>query len=205
MPETLDDVVAQLHACHICREQPTDRRLPHEPRPVFQISKTARLFVCSQAPGIRAHTNGIPFSDPSGARLRAWMGVSEAEFYDAAKIGIIPMGFCFPGHDKTGGDLPPRPECAPFWRARIFAALPQAPELILLVGSHAQRWHLGKAHSMAEILKEWRRYASAPEIPRYLPLPHPSWRNSGWLKRNPWFEAEVLPYLRSEVRRLIAE
>src|SRR5690349_2419750 len=108
MRETLDDIVAQLRLCRICRDQSSATQLPHEPRPVFQMSKTARLLVCSQAPGARAHASGIPFSDPSGERLRAWMGVSEAEFYDAAKIGIVPMGFCFPGHDKNGGDLPPR-------------------------------------------------------------------------------------------------
>ncbi len=133
------------------------------------------------------------------------MGVTEAEFYDAENVSIIPMGFCFPGYDKNGGDLPPRPECAKQWRQRIFASLTQTPELILLIGAHAQRWHLGlrAGRSVTETLRGWRNYAESAELPRVLPLPHPSWRNSGWLKKNPWFEAEVVPYLQHEVRRLI--
>jgi uracil-DNA glycosylase len=129
------------------------------------------------------------------------------EFYDASKIGIIPMGFCFPGHDKNGGDLPPRPECARLWRKRIFASLPRQPELILLVGGHAQRWHLGDAMkpTLTETLHHWCNGVSRLSAPQLLPLPHPSWRNNGWLKRNPWFEAEVLPYLQAEVRKLINE
>lgn len=202
--DRLDDLAAQIRACRICREGPHRAPLPHEPKPVFRFSRTARLFVCSQAPGVRAHASGIPFSDPSGVRLRAWMGLTDAEFYDTAKVGIIPMGFCFPGHDAKGGDLPPRPECAATWHARIFASLPHRPELILLVGSYAQRWHLGDRikPTLGETLRDWRRFAEAPALPRYLPLPHPSWRNNGWLKRNPWFEVEILPWLRAEVKRL---
>ena len=134
------------------------------------------------------------------------MGVTEAEFYDAAKIAIVPMGFCFPGHDKNGGDLPPRPECSKHWRARVFESLRQTPELILLVGSHAQRWHLGAGvrPTLAGTLKNWHALSDVTQRQRYFPLPHPSWRNTGWLKKNPWFEEEVVPALRQKVRLLIA-
>jgi uracil-DNA glycosylase len=202
----LDALPAAIRACRICRDTPRGEPLPHEPNPILRLSATARLYICSQAPGVRAHASGIPFSDPSGVRLRAWMGVSEAEFYDVARVGIVPMGFCFPGHDAKGGDLPPRRECAAHWREAVFSALPQPPELILLVGSHAQRWHLKDAvkPSLTETLRDWRRFVEAGGRPRHLPLPHPSWRNNGWLKRNPWFEAEVLPWLRAEVRMLLS-
>ncbi len=156
---------------------------------------------------MRAHKSGMPFTDPSGVRLRAWMGVTEAEFYDEAKVGIMPMGFCFPGYDHAGGDLPPRRECAPLWRSRLFASLPTRPELILLVGAHAQRWHLGTRlkPTLTETLLTWRTIFEEKTMPCALPLPHPSWRNNGWLKRNPWFEAEVLPVLRQAVRRLVSK
>ncbi len=203
----LDDLAREIRACRICRDRPDGAPLPHEPNPVFRISPTARLLICGQAPGARVHASGVPFTDPSGVRLRAWMGVTEAEFYDAAKVGIIPMGFCFPGYDAKGADLPPRPECARAWRARIFSTLPQKPDLILLVGGHAQRWHIADrlGASLTDTLRNWRAFADAGEQPRYLPLPHPSWRNNGWLKRNPWFEAEVLPWLRCAVRAAISE
>jgi uracil-DNA glycosylase len=202
----LDRLAGELSRCRICRDLSAAQRLPHEPRPIFQLSGIARLFICSQAPGARAHASGIPFSDPSGVRLRSWMGVTEAEFYDPAKIAIIPIGFCFPGHDKNGGDLPPRAECARHWRSRIFKSLPQPPELILLVGAYSQRWHLGGENkpSLTETLKAWRSSVERTILPKLLPLPHPSWRNSGWLKKNPWFEDDVLPYLRREVRRMLA-
>lgn len=203
----VDSLAAQIRACRICREAPRGPQLPHEPNPIFRLSATARLYICSQAPGARAHASGVPFSDPSGERLRAWMGVMPDEFYDTARIAIVPMGFCFPGYDSNGGDMPPRPECAAKWRALIFASLPRPPELILLVGGYAQRWHLGyKAKaSLTETLRNWRDIIAQSEPPRLLPLPHPSWRNNGWLKKNPWFEAEILPWLRVEVRRFIAQ
>jgi len=205
-------LVAAIRACRICRDAPQGAPLPHEPRPVLRASRTARICLASQAPGTRVHASGIPFTDPSGDRLRAWMGVTSDEFYDDSRIAILPMGFCFPGLDAHGGDLPPRRECAAAWRARLFAAMPQF-ELILLVGGYAQRWHLGKAArggttAMVEALLANIRAASgqhsAARCPLYLPLPHPSWRNSGWLKRNPWFDAEVVPFLQAEVRRLLA-
>ena len=203
MAQTLETLVAEIRACRTCAEAPDGKPLPHEPRPVLRVSGTARLCVCGQAPGTRVHASGMPFADPSGARLRDWMGVTKDEFYDTARIAIAPMGFCFPGLDAHGGDLPPRKECAPLWRERLFAALPQF-ELVLAIGQYAQKWHLGRrrAKTMTETVRNWRAFAEDGEQP-CLPLPHPSWRNTGWLKKNPWFEAEVVPYLRGEVRRLL--
>ncbi|MGB6970245.1 MAG: uracil-DNA glycosylase family protein [Methyloceanibacter sp.] len=200
----LDRLLAGIRACRVCVEAPESRPLPHEPRPVLRVSQTARLGVCSQAPGTRVHGSGIPFTDPSGDRLRDWMGLTPQEFYDEAKIAIIPMGFCFPGQDAKGGDLPPRPECAKLWRPTLFTALPQL-ELVLAVGSYAQRWHLGEdaGKSLQATMLDWRKHLRRKRLPRVLPLPHPSWRNNGWLTRNPWFEQELLPVLRREVRRLL--
>jgi uracil-DNA glycosylase len=199
-PDTaLDRLAAEIRACRVCIEAPRGKPLPHEPRPVLRVSRTARLCIAGQAPGTRVHASGVPFTDPSGVRLRAWMGVTEEEFYDVSKVAIVPMGFCFPGLDGKGGDLPPRRECAPLWHAALFEAMPQV-ELILLAGQYAQAWHLGPARrkSLNETVAAWREY-----LPRFLPLPHPSWRNNAWIARNPWFEAELLPELRARVRRLI--
>ena len=203
MAQPLEKLVAEIRACRKCAEAPEGKPLPHEPRPVLRVSGTARLCVCGQAPGTRVHASGMPFADPSGARLRDWMGVTKDEFYDTARIAIAPMGFCFPGLDAHGGDLPPRKECAALWRERLFAALPQF-ELVLAIGQYAQKWHLGarRAKTMTETVRNWRAFAEDSDQP-CLPLPHPSWRNTGWLKKNPWFEAEVVPYLRREVRRLL--
>ncbi|MEJ8572943.1 uracil-DNA glycosylase family protein [Microbaculum marinum] len=204
---TAEDVEAlsrAIPACRVCVEDPIGRPLPHEPRPVAWLSSTARLAVCGQAPGTRVHATGIPFNDPSGDRLREWMGVDRDTFYDTRRIAIVPMGFCFPGQDAKGGDLPPRRECPLTWHDRVFAAMPQL-ELILTIGQYAQAYHLGKLRkaSLTETVLAWRELWDRPVIPRILPLPHPSWRNTGWLKRHPWFEAEVLPVLRAEVQRLI--
>ena len=202
--ETLDELLAEIRRCRVCRDAPHDAPLPHEPRPVLRASATARICICGQAPGTRVHESGIPFTDPSGDRLRAWMGVDEETFYDASRIAIVPMGFCFPGLDAKGGDLPPRRECAPLWRRRVFEALPRL-ELVLLVGQYAQSWHLGAARgqTLTETVRDWRRYADRDDDVPAIPLPHPSWRNNAWLKRNAWFEAEVLPRLRGDVRRLL--
>ena len=182
----------------------TEQPLPHDPRPVLRPSTTARLCICSQAPGVRVHASGKPFTDPSGDRLRAWLGVTPQEFYDQRRIAIVPMGFCFPGHDQAGGDLPPRRECARAWHARLFALMPQL-ELVLLVGGYAQRWHLGASQSsMTEIVGRWREQLAASEHPRRIALPHPSWRNNAWLSANSWFERDLLPELRREVHRLLA-
>ena len=203
---SLEMLLDELRRCRVCRDAPRHGRpLPHEPRPVIQASAAARLCIASQAPGVRVHASGRPFTDPSGVRLRGWLGIGEEIFYDPRKLAIVPMGCCFPGLDAKGGDLPPRRECAEIWRTRIFAHLPNI-ELILLVGLYAQKWHLGAgmvAGGLADVVARWRDAYASGARPRVLPLPHPSWRNSGWLKRNPWFDAELLPVLRSEVSRLV--
>jgi uracil-DNA glycosylase len=204
-PDAFDDLLAELRACRICRDAPRfGPPLPHEPLPIVQASPTARLCIASQAPGTRAHRSGKPFYDPSGVRLRAWLGLDEAAFYDASRVAIVPMGHCFPGLDAKGGDLPPRRECAPVWRARVFAGMPEL-QLVLLIGQYAQAWHLREDFrgGLTETVRRWREILSEPRRPRLLPLPHPSWRNNGWLKRNPWFEAELLPALRREVRTIL--
>lgn len=193
-------LLERIRACRRCVEDPSGAPLPHEPRPVLLAETTARLAVCGQAPGTRVHASGMPFTDPSGDRLRAWMGVDAGAFYDTSRIAIIPMGFCFPGLDAKGGDLPPRKECAPLWHREVFTSLPGL-ELVLVVGQYAHRWHLGRrrAETLTETVRQWRTFVEADERPRLFPLPHPSWRNNAWLKRNPWFDAELLPRLRSEV------
>lgn len=197
-------LVRDIRACRICRDSPKGAALPHEPRPVLRVSQTAKLCICGQAPGTRVHASGIPFTDPSGDRLREWLGVTADEFYDESRIAIVPMGFCFPGLDAKGGDLPPRAECAQAWRASLFNALPQF-ELILLVGYYAQRWHLGSRvqPTLTQTVASWRDYAGSETGTVYLPVPHPSWRNNSWLKRNPFFERDVLPFLRLKVRQLL--
>jgi uracil-DNA glycosylase len=189
--EPLDSLLADIAACRTCSAV-----LPLGPRPVLQISPTARMLVASQAPGTKVHQSGVPFSDPSGDRLRDWMGVSDAEFYDASRVAIVPMGLCYPGRGPSG-DAPPRPECAPLWRARIMAQLREL-KLTLLVGSHAQIDRLGRG-AMTERVRNFRDH-----LPAVFPLPHPSWRSQVWMKRNPWFEAEVIPALRQAVREALA-
>ncbi|WID96106.1 uracil-DNA glycosylase family protein [Bosea vestrisii] len=203
--EALDDVLAELRACRICRDAPLyGPRLPHEPRPVIQAEAGARLLIASQAPGTRVHASGRPFTDRSGDRLRDWLGLDHARFYDASRVAIVPMGHCFPGLDAKGGDLPPRRECAPAWRERVLAALPEI-ELVLVIGRYAQAWHLGPkaATDLTATVADWRAILGQPRRPRILPLPHPSWRNNGWLRKHPWFEAELVPVLRAEVARLV--
>jgi uracil-DNA glycosylase len=204
-PPALDDVIRQVRACRLCRETPRyGAALPHEPRPIIHGSTTARLCIASQAPGTRAHAAGKSFLDPSGVRLRAWLGIDEATFYDETRVAIVPMGSCFPGHDAKGGDLPPRRECAEVWRPMIFRAMPQL-ELIIVIGQYAQAWHLGEEFQggLTATVGRWREILHSPRRPRVLPLPHPSWRNNGWLRKNPWFEAELLPVLRREVRTIL--
>lgn len=199
----LDRLVAEVRACRICRDIPQGTALPHEPRPVLQVSPSARLLIAGQAPGTRVHASGRPFTDPSGDRLRAWLGIAPDLFYDDARVAILPMGFCFPGLDRHGSDLPPRPECAAHWRRRLMRRLP-AVELVLAVGQYAQGWHLGplKRPTMSETVFNWR--ASFETLaPPVIPLPHPSWRNNAWITRNPWFAAEVLPVVQREIKRLV--
>ncbi|MGC9953629.1 MAG: uracil-DNA glycosylase family protein [Rhizomicrobium sp.] len=184
----LTKLLRDIRACRICEAHLS-------PRPVIHASATAKLCIVAQAPGIRVHQTGISFNDPSGDRLREWMGVDRETFYDESRVAIIGVGFCFPGYDASGGDLPPRKECAETWQDKLFATLPKFP-LTLLVGTYAQTWHLGDAAkaNVTQTVRAWREYA-----PRYIPLPHPSWRNNAWLKKNPWFETELLPYLRKRV------
>jgi uracil-DNA glycosylase len=199
-------LLSAIRACRICRDHPRyGEPLDHEPRPVLQVSQTARICIASQAPGTRVHHSGRPFSDASGDRLRRWLGIEENEFYDAAKVAIIPMGFCFPGLRADGSDKPPRRECAEIWRARLFARLPNL-KLLLLIGGYAQRWHLGPLaqQSVTETTGLWRQIYSANPTRHIFPLPHPSWHNNNWLKRNPWFESEALPLLRTDIRAILS-
>ena len=204
---SLAALAEEIRACRACRDAPRyGGPLPHEPRPVFQVSSAARLCIAAQAPGVRVHASGRPFTDPSGVRLRFWLGIGEEVFYDPERVAIVPMGFCFPGLDSNGGDRPPRRECAELWRERLFALLPDL-KLILLVGQYAQKWRLGPkpvGKSLSETVSRWRDVYRASDRPRLIPLPHPSWRNNAWINRNPWFETELLPALRTEVARVVA-
>lgn len=203
---SLSSLTDLLAGCRLCRDAPAGPPLPHEPRPVFQLRETARILVAGQAPSTGGHATGLSFNDPSGRRLREWMGVGPDEFYDASRVAIAAMGFCYPGRDRHGADLPPRRECLPAWHGRIWPRLPRI-DLVLAIGQHAQRHHLtrlGLAHvlrpGMTGTVEGWRTAALRNDGPAVFPLPHPSWRNTGWLRRHPWFEAEVLPALRAAVR-----
>ena len=202
--DLLSQLLFEIKACRICVDNPNGDPLPHEPRPVLQARASARLAIFGQAPGLKVHHAGKPFMDPSGVRLRNWMGIGEEDFYEPAKVAIIPMGFCFPGYDKKGGDLPPRRECAAAWRARALAELPNL-ELVLLVGQYAQAWHLGadKRRTVTETVAAWRDYLAKDSLPRLLPLPHPSWRNNAWISKNLWFEMELLPELKRLVQSIL--
>ena len=188
----LEALLAEIRACRICEAFLS-------PRPIIHASSTARIGILAQAPGIRVHETGISFNDPSGDRLREWMGIDRDVFYDESKIAIIGMGFCFPGYDAHGGDLPPRKECAVAWQDKLFAVLPKF-DLTLLIGSYSFAWHLkGRAKAnVSQTVQAWRDYT-----PAIIPLPHPSWRNNSWLKKNPWFAAELLPYLRRRVKKAL--
>ncbi len=189
----LAEIVAAARACRVCAEH-----LPLGPRPVLRAGSAARLLIIGQAPGTRVHESGVPWDDRSGERLRDWLSMEPEVFYDENRVAIVPMGFCYPGVDAGGGDKPPRPECAPLWHEPLLAALP-AVELVLLVGLYAQKRYLGKRRqkNLTDTVRAWRDYG-----PRQLPLPHPSWRNTAWMKKNPWFEAELLPELRARVAAL---
>lgn len=171
---------------------------------MLRASITARIAVAGQAPGTRVHASGVPFTDPSGGRLRDWMGVADAEFYDDTRIAILPMGFCFPGLDAKGGDRPPRRECAAHWRTRLMSAMPQL-ELILLVGAYAHHWHLAERprRLASAVVADFDAILARDGPQKHFPLPHPSWRNNAWISANPWFETDVLPRLKAEVRRLL--
>ena len=190
--KTLDSLLAEVRACRACADV-----LPLGPRPIVQVSTTARVLIASQAPGTKVHDSGIPFFDASGDRLREWMGVSMEEFYDESRVAIVPMGMCYPGRSQRGGDAPPRPECAPLWRKRLLANMPDL-RLSLLVGTHAQVHALGRG-KMAERVMGFRDH-----LPAIFPLPHPSWRSRHWAVQNPWFDADVLPALRDAVKDALA-
>lgn len=190
----LEALVGEIRACTICAIH-----LPLGPRPVLQVHPDATILIVGQAPGRRVHESGIPFRDPSGVRLRAWMGIDEDTFYDPRRVAILPMGFCFPGSGSSG-DNPPRPECAATWRESVLKHLERV-RLTLVLGRYAQAYHLGPtAGSVTEAVASWRSY-----WPDKLPLPHPSPRNQSWLKRNPWFEDDVLPTLRARVKEVLTE
>ncbi len=204
--QQLDGLRTEIAACRICRDAPLrgiEDRLPHEPRPVAVLSSRARVLIAGQAPGLRVHESGLPFDDASGDRLRQWLEVDRPTFYDRDRFAIVPMGFCFPGYDAAGSDLPPRRECAPVWQDRVLSAMPQI-ELVLAVGGYAQTWHMGafRRENMTETVRAWRDSLGVPGKPLILPLPHPSWRNTGWIKRHPWFEEELLPELRRRIKML---
>ena len=191
----LKRLLRDARECRICEEA-----LEGGVRPVLQASETARVLIAGQAPGRRVHESGVPFDDPSGERLRDWMGIPRDVFYDPARVAILPMGFCYPGTGRSG-DLPPRPECAPAWRQPLLDEL-VGVKLTLIIGQYAARWHLGipAKQSLTSIVRDWKSHR-----PATLPLPHPSPRNNIWLKKNPWFEEEVLPYLRQRVARVLRD
>jgi uracil-DNA glycosylase len=198
MSHPLDPLGREIAACRLCADRFAATQTAHAPRPVFWVSPAPRILVAGQAPGLQVHQKGRPFDDRSGDRLRAWMGIDRATFYDRSRISVLPMAFCFPGYDARGADLPPPPLCARTWHHRVLEALGPVP-LILAIGGPAQRFHAGALRrSVTETVADWR--AQAPGL---FPLPHPSWRNTGWLKRNPWFEAELLPVLQARVAEVL--
>ncbi|RME13979.1 MAG: uracil-DNA glycosylase family protein [Alphaproteobacteria bacterium] len=194
----MTDLADRIAACRACAEDFAATRTAHAPRPVVWFSPAPRIRIIGQAPGKRVHESGRPFDDASGERLRDWMGIGRDVFYDRTRIAITPMAFCFPGYDRRGSDLPPPRRCAALWADAVDAALGPVP-LTLLVGAHAQRHHLGTRGALTETVRAWRRHA-----PAVFPLPHPSWRNTAWLRKNPWFETELLPVLRRRVAEELA-
>ena len=196
MSRALARLSTEARACTICADE-----LPLGPRPVFRVSPTARLLIVGQAPGTKVHETGIPWNDASGDRLRGWLNLDREIFYDESRIASVPMGFCYPGADARAGDRPPRKECAPAWHPRFLKLLPKI-EFTLLVGLYAQAHYLGDRRkvTLTDTVRAFKDYG-----PNFMPLPHPSWRNTGWLRKNPWFEAELLPVLRRRVTKLIAD
>jgi uracil-DNA glycosylase len=191
----MEKLIHDIEACRICADRFAATKTAHEPRPVIRMANGARILIAGQAPGLRVHETGLPFNDPSGERLRDWMGIDRETFYDPKSCAIVPMAFCFPGYDAKGSDLPPPKICAETWQAQVMEALGEV-RLALYIGGYAQRWHMGGREGVTARVQNWRAYA-----PQVFPLPHPSWRNTAWLKKNPWFEAELLPELRAAVQR----
>ncbi|MEM6758626.1 MAG: uracil-DNA glycosylase family protein [Pseudomonadota bacterium] len=190
-------LIDRIAACTLCADRFAATATAHEPRPVVWFQPGARILIAGQAPGARVHQSGRPFTDPSGDRLRHWLGIDEGTFYDRARIAIVPMAFCFPGYDAKGSDLPPPRLCSDTWHGDVRTALGDMP-LTVLVGGYAHRWHLRTRAGVTDTVRAWRDHA-----PQVFALPHPSWRNTAWLKKNQWFEAEVLPALRTRVQEVL--
>lgn len=190
-------LIKDIESCKLCADRFARTATAHEPRPVVWFRPGARILIAGQAPGARVHASGRPFTDPSGDRLRDWLGIDEDLFYDRSQVSIVPMAFCFPGYNDRKADLPPPPICRKTWHDKVMAALGDMP-LTVLVGGHAHKYHLGAKTPVTDTVRNWRDHA-----PRVFALPHPSWRNTAWLKKNPWFEADLLPVLRARVQEVL--
>lgn len=202
MSDALAALSEAISNCRLCAADFARTATAHAPRPVVWFRADARILIAGQAPGARVHASGRPFTDPSGDRLRDWLGIGQDAFYDRARVAIVPMAFCFPGYDARGSDLPPPARCGATWHARVMAGLGTVP-LTILVGGHAHRWHLGAGSCRGGVtatVARWRDFG-----PGVFPLPHPSWRNTGWLAKNPWFASELLPALRARVSEVMAD
>jgi len=193
----MSDLATEIRACCLCSDRFAATHTAHQPRPVAWFQSGAQILIAGQAPGARVHESGRPFTDPSGDRLRDWLGIDEATFYDESRLAIVPMAFCFPGYDAKGSDLPPPKICGETWHDRVMDHLGEMP-LTILVGGYAHKYHLGIKTGVTETVQNWR--ARAPHV---FALPHPSWRNTGWIKKNPWFETETLPALRARVQEVL--
>ncbi|WP_170331864.1 uracil-DNA glycosylase family protein [Ruegeria arenilitoris] len=193
----MNSLQKEIEACRICADRFRATHTAHDPRPVVWFRRGTPLLVAGQAPGARVHASGRPFTDPSGDRLRDWLGIDETVFYDRARVSIVPMAFCFPGYDARKADLPPPPVCGQTWHDGVMNELGRVP-LTVLVGGHAHKYHLDARGSVTNTVRRWQDHA-----PQVFPLPHPSWRNTAWLKKNPWFEAELLPVLRARVQEVL--
>ncbi len=193
----MTDLTVNISRCRLCADRFAATHTAHEPRPVVWFKPSARLLIAGQAPGMRVHKSGKPFDDPSGDRLRDWLGLSPSEFYDKSSVAVVPMAFCFPGYDAKGSDLPPPKLCGETWHDQVMQTLDKV-ELTVLVGGYAHKYHMGVKTGVTDTVRAWESHA-----PRLFPLPHPSWRNTGWLKKNPWFEENLLPKLRAQVQRVI--
>ena len=199
MDENAQSLQTRIEACQICSARFAATATAHAPRPVVWFRPNARILIAGQAPGLRVHQSGRPFTDPSGDRLRAWLGISEEVFYDRERVAVVPMGFCFPGYNERKADLPPPAICARTWHPEVMQSFSNL-RLRVLIGAHAQRWHLQHKGPVSQLVEGWRDHA--PEV---FPLPHPSWRNNAWLEKNPWFEAELLPVLQQRVQTVLGE
>ena len=197
MSSCMSSLQDQVKACEICKDRFAATKTAHAPRPIVWFQADAKILIAGQAPGARVQASGVPFDDPSGDRLRDWMGVDRDVFYDQSRVAVLPMAFCFPGYDAKGSDLPPPKICAATWRDKAMNDLGQMP-LVLLVGGYAQNWHLGGKLGVTERVLGWQQHA-----PHVFPLPHPSWRNTGWIKKNPWFSDELLPALKARVKDVL--